>query len=265
VSSEEKSKKVFENWSNVAKDNGESPDASIRDLYLRDLNTKYVISYLDDSDTIIDIGCANGFATSKYANCVKRAIGVDYIPEFVKYANKLHKRDNLQFIVGNILDLGGIKEIYGTFDKLVIERTLINLCSWEDQKRALCEADNLLKIGGLLILTEVTLQGHESIDSLRIKYGLPILEKHWNNSYIDENLLMAHLENSYFLIRRYNFGFYSLISKVIYPASIYPEEPRFDADINRIASELDQIFRISNGPGHQVLFVFKKETPIGRF
>jgi len=258
LSIEEKSAKIFENWSNVANEFGEEPSATIRDLYLRELNTKFVIEYLNDSDFIIDVGCGNGFATSDYADHSKNAVGVDYVPEFIESAWKLHKKDNLEFMVGNILNLENIRKRFGQFDNVIAERTLINLVSWEDQQTALKELDSLLKINGLLILTEVTLQGHKSIDDLRLKYGLPIIEKHWNNCYIDEDLLLSYLANSYDLVKRYNFGFYTLISKVIYPASIYPEEPKFDAMVNKMASELDSIYHIDNAPGHQVVFVFKK-------
>jgi ubiquinone/menaquinone biosynthesis C-methylase UbiE len=260
LSKEGKSKKIFENWSNIAQEFGEEPSATIRDLYLRALNTQFVLKYLADSDVVVDIGCGNGFATSCYADHSKKTVGVDYIPEFVESARKLHKKDNLEFMVGNILNLENIR--FAQFDKVIAERTLINLVSWEDQQTALKELDSLLKINGLLILTEVTLQGHKSVDDLRSKYGLSIIEKHWNNCYIDEDLLLLYLADSYDLVERYNFGFYSLISKVIYPASIYPEEPKFDAMVNKIASDLDSIYHINNSPGHQVVFVFRKNREI---
>lgn len=254
----ERKEKIFENWSNVAKEYGDSPSATIRDLYLRDLNTKITVNYLEKSDSVIDVGCGNGFATSYYANYVKKAIGVDYIPAFIESAKELHKKENLEFVVGDILNLGDIKNQFGKFDRVIAERTLINLVSWEDQQKAIKELDSLLKIGGLLILTEVTLQGHKSIDDFRVRFGLPIIEKHWNNCYIDEQALMIYLEHSYEPIERHSFGFYSLVSKVIYPASIYPKEPEFDSELNRIAHDLDSIIKIKNAPGHQVFFVFKK-------
>ena len=265
-SNEDKRQLIFENWANTAKDYGDEPDATIRDLLLRKLNTAETCKFIQNTDRIIDIGCGNGFATKSYASCADSGIGVDYIPAFVEKANEINGGQNLQFLTGDILDLSSIKKEYGEFDKVIAERTLINLVSWDDQKKAIGQLDSLLRPGGLLILTEVTIQGHESIDNLREKYGLSILEKHWNNVYIDENMLLDHLSQSsyghgvaYELIHKYTFGFYSLVSKVLYPYMIYPDEPSFDSRINKAAAELEFVYPIDN-LGHQRLFVFRKNT-----
>ena len=264
LSDEDKKQSIFDNWQNVAANYGEQEDATIRDLLLRDLNTKQVCKFIDKDNDIIDIGCGNGFATAIYSDSAKSAIGVDYIPQFIEKANKVHCKKNLRFRVGDILDLSNIIQKYGKFDVVIAERTLINLVSWDDQKKAIKQLDSILKQNGLLILTEVTIQGHESMDILREKHGLPILEKHWNNLYIDEKAMMDYLMQSnyghdtcYSLIHKYTFGFYSIISKVLYPCLVYPEESAFNSHINKIAAEFDPQIPI-NGIGHQRLFVFKK-------
>ncbi len=263
LSMEARSKAVHDNWENVAKEFGNREDATIRDLCLRALNTEKTCKYLCHTDKIIDVGCGNGFATAEYSKHVRSAVGVDYIPEFVSQANRLHKdHDNLRFVVGDIRDLSSVKDTYGKFDKVIAERTLINLASWDEQKKAILELDSLLVPYGLMILTEVTVQGHESVDKIRTSIGLPIIEKHWNNVYIDEDRLRGVFGTAYTFVTRESFGLYSLISKVVYPYLIYPEEPKFDASINKLAAELDQLFEIRNEIGHQVFWVFRKVCDI---
>lgn len=264
LSLEQRKESVYNNWVNVAKKYGEQPDATIRDLYLRELNTLAVIQYLQEDDSIIDIGCGNGFATAEYAKIVRQTIGIDYIEGFVEKSKELHTEiiadRDLSFIVGDILDLSKIKEEYGQFDKVISERTLINLASWDEQRQALDQLSSLLEVGGLLLLTEVTLQGHERVDEIRQQFNLPILEKHWNNVYIDEVLLLDYLLCSglYTLVVRESFSLYTLLSRVVNAVLALPNEPSFDAPVNEIAFRLSQKFSIENGPGYHVLFVFRK-------
>ena len=264
VDADEQSRLVRENWIKAAKEHGDSPDATIRDLYARELNTEAALKWIKPTDWIIDVGCGNGFATAKYAEKAERTIGVDYISEFVDHATRLHseiaKGHRLEFIEGDVRDLAWIKDTFGMFDKVLSERTLINLASWEEQILALDQLASLVKVGGYLFLLEVTNQGHESVDKARQRYGLDILEKHWNNVYLDEELLIEHLASDFQLVKKESFSLYTLISKVLYPATIMPEEPQFDAPINSIARDLSKVFSLNEDIGHTILFVFKRET-----
>lgn len=264
LSPEERKKLVRKNWMDIAEKYGKQPDATIRDLYLRKLNTIAVNQYIEKNDSVIDVGCGNGFASVEYARTAKFTLGVDYVQKFIDEANELHREviatKNLRFLVGDVLDLSEIKRKYGEFDKVISERTLINLLSWDEQMQALDQLSSLLKLKGLLLLTEVTLQGHESIDKIRQEFCLPVIEKHWNNVYLDENVLVDYLAESYSLIARENFSLYILLSRVVNAALSLPNEPSFDAPINEIAFRLSQKFSINDGPGHQVLFVFQKKV-----
>lgn len=263
VSSKQRSELVRKNWEDVASEYGEQPDATIRDIFLRELNTMAVLKHINSKDKIIDVGCGNGFATAEYAKKARYTLGVDYITGFIDKAKQLHRaiiRENrLQFKVGDILDLFPIRQEYGQFDCVISERTLINLASWSQQCKALDELDSLLKVRGKLILTEVTLQGHKSVDRIRRRFRLEVLEKHWNNVYIDENKLIRYLKKHYMLIRRESFSLYILLSRVVNAVLSRPREPSFDAPINKIAFELSQEFSLSQDLGHQILFVFRKK------
>jgi SAM-dependent methyltransferase len=264
VDVQEHSRLVRENWRNMAIEHGDSPDATIRDLYARKLNTEEGAAWIKANDWVLDVGCGNGFATAEYAKRAARTIGIDYIPEFIDSAIELHaevaKKHRLEFYEGDIRDLLWVKEQYGQFDKVFSERTLINLASWEEQILALNQLASLVKIGGHLFLLEVTTQGHESVDRVREQYGLSILEKHWNNVYMDEERVIKHLANDFQLIHKESFSLYTLLSKVLHPVLVQPAEPKFDAPINKLAYELSHSFTLDEDIGHTILLVFKKET-----
>lgn len=260
----ERAKCIYENWKKAAQSRGLKPDATIRDLYARALNTEAVVKYIKDTDRVLDVGCANGFATVKYAEKAEFTIGVDYVAEFITHAHDLHKNlvkaNKLDFLEADILNLGWIKDLYSQFDKVICERTLINLSSWDQQKQALDQLGSLVRVGGLLLISEATVQGHESVDKVRLQFGLDILEKHWNNLYIDETVLEKHLSRDFHLVSKESFSLYILLSRVINAALSLPKEPRFNAPINKLAYELSHSFSVKESVGHTVFFVFKKET-----
>jgi ubiquinone/menaquinone biosynthesis C-methylase UbiE len=264
VDVEEQGRLVRENWQRAAKEHGDSPDATIRDLYARKLNTEAIAKWLTPLDHVIDVGCGNGFQTAEYAKKAHWTLGVDYIPEFIRRCNHLHAEtcnsNYLYFVEGDVRDMAWIRDQYGEFDKVVCERTIINLASWEQQKQALDQLASLVKVGGHLLLNEVTIQGHESVDVVRQRYGLEVLEKHWNNVYLDEKLLLEHLGNDFQLISKDALSLYTLLSKVINAVLSLPGEPSFDAPINKLAYELSHYFSLKEDIGHTVLYVFKKET-----
>ena len=263
ITPQERSKLVRQNWEKAATDLGSQKDATIRDLFMRELNTQFACKFISEGDRVIDVGCGNGIATVEYGKAALWALGVDYIPQFIDAANDLHKETveagKVEFQVGDILDLAEIRARYGEFDVVVSERTIINLADWDEQKQAVDELSSLLKKGGFLILTEVTKQGHESVDALRQEFGLPGLQKHWNNVYLDEAVLEEHLSGRFELIDRENFGVYILLSRVVNAVQAYPQEPAFDAPINEIGFKLAQRLRWPEGPGHHIAMVFKKE------
>ena len=264
VTDEERTKLVKENWCNVAEKYGDSPTATVRDMYARQNNTEVISKYIRPGNKVLDVGCGNGFATAEYAKEADYTVGVDYIPEFIRRAKELHKplicAHKLAFEVGDIRYLDPIKDRYGTFDKVLSERTIINLASWEEQKGALHQLSNLVQTGGYLILLDVTNQGHHSVDKVRQHYGLDIIEKHWNNIYLDEVLLIAELAGEFQLVKKDSFSLYTLISKVIHPLIVAPQEPKFNSLINKLACELAREFTVEEHIGHTVLYVFKKET-----
>ena len=106
--------------------------------------------------------------------------------------------------------------------------------------------DNLKKYSNgnsLLILVEATRQGHEKTDRYRKSFGIPILEKYWHNNYVDASRYNDWEDHGWKVIRTLGFDTYALLSKVIYPAAVGPENCEFLSGANQAACEISNIFR----------------------
>jgi len=259
-----KKARIHRRWKEKAKKFGSSYKATIRDYYFRKLNTFVVLEQIKPGDRLLDVGCGNGFATAEYAQKAKFTLGLDYLPEFIQIANKkykdLVKKGKLEFKVADVTTL----EALNSFDKVTCERTLINLPTWADQKIAVEHIWRVLKPGGSLLLTEITEQGHEMLDSLRTSFGLQPVQKYWSNLYLDEQKFEKYVRKFFRIVKKARFGTYGLISKVAHPLLVAPAEPKFLAKINKKAFEVSKRVIGEDGPSHTVFYVLKKVGKVKR-
>jgi ubiquinone/menaquinone biosynthesis C-methylase UbiE len=229
---------------------------------MRKLNTETVLKYISAKDTLVDIGCGNGYATAEYAKKAKFTLGIDYLPDFIRLAkikySKFIRSNKLDFKVGDILRLQ--QAVKNPVSIVVCERTLINLPTWSDQKKAILNIFQILKPSGKLLLTELTKQGHEMIDDLRYKLGLPQVEKYWSNHYLDEPQFENYIKGLFKIEYSQRFGTYCMISKAFYPLLIKPKPPRYKSKINKLAYEIAKIYPGITSPSHTKFYVLKKLT-----
>jgi ubiquinone/menaquinone biosynthesis C-methylase UbiE len=194
VSEKLNAEQVREYWTSQAVLHRQSPSASWSDHSVVEMEIREMSQRLDPGDRVLDVGCANGYSTVSYARAKAISIrGIDYIPEMIAQANaRLASEPRLagsvEFAVGNILELGEAAE---TYDKLIVTRVIINLDSWETQVRALEECARVLKPGGLLLLSEATVQGWTKLNEFRAEWGLEPIPMPPFNRYIDQARLVA--------------------------------------------------------------------------
>lgn len=184
-------KEVFDYWTGQAKTHGRSYEASWSDVGVINLEIKEILKHLKGGDKVLDIGCANGYSSIALALEKKiRIKGVDYIPEMIVQAKENLKRvegeakKRVEFGVGDITEL---KEKERAYDKLVVIRVLINLGSWKRQKYALEQCARFLKPGGLLLLSEATVQGWQALNRLRAEWKLAPIPMPPFNTYLDQD------------------------------------------------------------------------------
>ncbi len=252
---------VFDYWQKKAAEGGEDRSVTIRDHCYHDLEIDAIKDFLRPSDRLLDIGCGNGLATAGYATCVKEAVGVDYAPQMVEAANSRLQRESesirkkLHFEVCDSRELRFPDE---SFSRVVMQRCLINIPDRRPQIEATLEAGRVLRRGELLLLAEVTLQGHERVNAYRTRFGLSRLMVHWHNTYLDETTFLPAMSDAFEVDQVIRFGMYGFLSKVVHPLLVAPAEPSFDAPINEVAARLAREIPDFDGCSHQVLFVLRK-------
>ena len=255
---------VYEYWNRQAQEHGQSPSASWSDHRVIELEIAEICRRLSDGDRVLDVGCANGYSSLQFA--IARNVklrGLDYIPKMIEEARTrlaVMKKDvhgSVQFDVGDITDL---KEPSHAYDKVVVVRVLINLGNWERQLKGLRECIRVLSPGGLLLLSEATLQGWHRLNSLRGEWGLEDIPMPPFNQYVDQDQVISALQHDAELLEISNFAStYYVGTRVLKPllvkstnAPVSIADP--DAEWNRWFSQLPQ----AGDYGTQKLFVFRK-------
>jgi len=255
---------VREYWTNQALTFGQAPASSWSDQPIIDMEIREILKYLNEGDQVLDIGCANGYSTTQIAARKKIAIrGIDYIPEMINNAqqrltgvgNKL--LGNIEFDVGDITNL---QEPTSTYDKVIVIRVIINLGEWNVQVKALHECVRVIKPGGLLLLSEATLQGWNNMNKFRREWNLPDIPMPAFNQYLDEEKVKRELSEDIQFIELVDFSStYYVGTRVLKPLfikalreSINVGDP--DMEWNRWFSQLPSW----GNYGTQRLFIFKK-------
>ena len=177
-------------WAEQALEHGPSPSASWSDQMVIEMEIREILKRLEDGDRVLDVGCANGYSTIQFASQKKVNIrGLDYIPEMIQQARlRLSELEGklagtVKFDVGDITALNEPPEAY---DKVVVIRVIINMSDWSQQFKALRECVRVLKPGGLLLLSEATLQGWHRMNKFRQEWELPPIPMPPFNQYLDQ-------------------------------------------------------------------------------
>jgi ubiquinone/menaquinone biosynthesis C-methylase UbiE len=255
---------VHEYWTRQAREHGQSPSASWSDHRVIEMEINEIAKHLTDGDKVLDVGCANGYSSVQFARaCRIRLRGLDYIPNMIDQAKarldamKDVSVSSIEFDVGDITRLN---EPSDSYDKVIVVRVLINLGTWEIQLRGLRECIRVLKPGGLLLLSEATLQGWRRLNALREEWGMEDIPMPPFNQYLDQEKVVAAVGGEAKLLEISNFAStYYVGTRVLKPllarathAPVSIADP--NAEWNRWFSQLPP----AGDYGTQKLFVFRK-------
>jgi SAM-dependent methyltransferase len=252
-------------WTEQAVTHGPAAEASWSDLWAIDLEIREISGRLPSSGRVLDVGCANGFSTFHWAARGDVQVrGLDYIPDMIDHANRRLEqmdgdlRSRITFDVG---DIGDLKEPSGAYDAVVVIRVLINLRTWEHQVRALRECIRVTKPGGILLLSEATVQGWQRLNALRREWGLTDIPMPGFNEYLDEDLVREAAADE-MDVEVVNFAStYFVGTRVLKPLLAQAAAPGVDAanprmEWNRMFSQLPGF----GDYGTQKLFVMRKRA-----
>jgi len=266
---------VLEFWEDQAKQHGPSDLATNPDQHYRKLEIESilrVIGTLKNKDTILDVGCGNGFTTQKIYDAYPCEIdGVDFSAQMIREACKHNPHGNVAFYEGDVLSLSRNDKLYnkGQYDVVVSTRCLINLANWSEQQIGILEMKKVLKPGGRLILVENFKEGLANLNHIRARFGLDPINERWHNNYIpdaDFQKFMASMQGQ--LTQEYveNIGnMYYMASRVIYAKMCKDQgiEPDYNNPINEIASQMPT-FGEFYACSPNMMLVLKNEATAGK-
>jgi len=209
-------------WTRQALEHGAASSASWSHFPVMELELRELLARISDGDEVLDVGCANGFSTLQLASQRRvRICGVDYIPEMIEQAKRrcaeLKERllGDVAFDVGDILSLESADARY---DKVVVVRVVINLGEWSRQLAAIRECARVLRPGGLLLLSEATVQGWRNMNGFRAEWGLDAIPMPPFNLYLDEAQVVEAAAPLFDLVEISNFAStYFVMTRVVKP------------------------------------------------
>lgn len=193
----------------------ESPDTiSIIDKNLHKIEIDTALSVLRSTDYIADIGCGDGSATVAYGSKVASCIGFEKSSFLRSQATKAVEDSGLQNTKIQSGDILTMSSLENEFDAIVSQRLLINLLSWDEQKRGLLNIWKMLKQGGRYIMIENTNESFAALNKMRNEVGLDPIPQHWHNRFFDYEELMGFMKDKFQLLETHDLGLYYFLTRV---------------------------------------------------
>lgn len=250
-------------WRKRAVEKGLDHSVSWNDLPMIELEIDQLSNHMKNGQQVLDVGCATGFTTIGVARRKQVTIkGVDYIPEMIDGAKQRlagipELADRVSFDVDDAMNLTAPEDAY---DVVYTVRVLINLGDLKAQIRAIEGMIRRVVPGGLLLLSEASLQGWQNLNRFREEWALPPIPVKGFNYYLDENEIRAALPSCCRLVDIVPFSSsYFVATRVFKPllaaaAGIGADAVGTSSEFNRFFSQFPAI----GDYGTQKLFVIER-------
>lgn len=250
--------KIRQYWDDRAKQDG-AVTSTTNDIFLRELEIKALVTALGEKSisndsTWLDIGCGDGYSTIRVTEALglEHTIGVDFSPEMIRRANTnlgAHPqlRGRLRFLVADVLDLATQVDA-NTIDYATTDRCLINLTSSGEQKSAIRQIANCLKLGGWYVGIENFIEGHRNLNEQRKAVGLSEIPVRWHNLFFSEKKFVTQVSAHFTHLESKDFSSsYYYATRVIYSkmCQLRGEEPDYTHEIHQLAVGLPPLGQFS--------------------
>ncbi|MGH8616148.1 MAG: class I SAM-dependent methyltransferase [Burkholderiales bacterium] len=187
---------IHDFWQSQAVKHGASHEASWGDHHMVELEIETIGRHLADGAEVLDVGCANGYATFEQLarRRPKHVTGVDFAAQMIEVAQTERLRRKLEarctFATGDVrkLDFPDAR-----FDLVYTTRVLINLPNWAEQQQGIDECLRVTRPGGKVVLSEAFWEPLQLLNALRALKQLPPLVEHDFNRYLKQPRLEALL------------------------------------------------------------------------
>lgn len=239
--------RIREFWNEQAETHGVHPRATTPDYWMRELEIRQIserLAGVRPDARVLDIGCGNGYSLMALAerHPEMEFVGGDYAPAMIRQAETaLAERQALagrvRFEVKDVLDL----EADSGFDVVITDRCLINLTSFDDQRRALAQIAGALRPGGLYVAVENFVESQDALNREREQLGLDPIPIRWHNLYLYEEEFLAACSELFDVSETAPISStYYLLTRCVYSklCQIAGDEPGYDDPIYEIATQL---------------------------
>ncbi len=251
-------------WESQGKTHVDSHWASWGDNWMIDLEIETIGAHLKQGDSVLDVGCANGYSAFRQADNhkLRSLVGVDFAESMIYAAKRALQNyrgeTEITFQVGDVREL---KFQSNSFDAVYTTRVLINLPTWEQQKIGIEECLRVARTGGRVIISEGFWEPLTLLNAMRALKQLPPLVEHDFNRYIKMSKLEEFLKE-----RKLNYHIVDF-SSIYYLGSRFLRElvtdpsayPGFSNPINKIFFEIEKDFS-GGGVGIQQAVVITKNS-----
>jgi len=252
---------ILQFWNLQADKFATSHSASWGDKYAIDLEIQTIGRRMKEGDKVLDVGCANGYSAIHHLDKnISSITGVDFSEAMIREAQKTQAEcgslDNLFFEVGDVRELQFEND---TFDVVYTTRTLINLPTWDEQKRGISECIRVCKAGGTIIFSEAFWEPLVLLNSIRTLKSLAPLVEHDFNRYLKKKYLEEYFlsEGIQFEIEDFS-SIYYLGTRFLRELVTNPEDdPGYSGPINTIFYNIEKDYS-GGGFGIQQAYVIQK-------
>lgn len=244
--SENKRHRMVDFWSERAKRFGPDMRANTNDIWLREVEIKYVHDLIAAHPfrQILDFGCANGYSTLRLAQAYpeRQFEGIDINPDMIAVAMSCNAElglPNLRFAERNVL----AEAPRDGFDFIYAIRVFQNMESEELQKQAFDRLADTLEPGGHLLTIESYAQGYQELNDDRKRLDLSPLPIHEHLTLLTD-AFDRHAAARLQPVGRVSLSStYYLVTRLLYSAMAKQagEPIDYDHPIHRIGALLPQI------------------------
>lgn len=117
---------------------------------------KFVAKMFDGFDSVLEVGCQEGFGASIVAAVVRRLHGIDFYSEYIDSCHRRLHLENASFTAADILDAPMPEKYQGVFALDVLEHI-----EPEDENRFMCNVLRSLALDGVVILGMPSLESQQ--------------------------------------------------------------------------------------------------------
>lgn len=198
-------KEIKKHWETLAEKYAEDLKSTTKTSTIKKLeinaiqNTIKQIINIVGNVNILEVGCGNGHNLIELSKKFGQYDfdGLDYSSQMIENAEKIKKQykiSNLNFLVGDILDIEKNNNLRKEYDIVFTDRCLINLNTVELQKKGIEQIVKKIKKEGYLILIENVIQTYNAQNTMRESIGLTKRIPDEYNLFIDENEILSYMQ-----------------------------------------------------------------------